>query len=327
MGARFGVMEGEQFEGDEGPDLEDTWADELIERARAKSAAHPESFSGEPVPNEGHPPEKHADAESKDTDPGLPTMREPTTDHRPPLVTFEDLHGSSASVLESPPEVSQAPAPRLGQPDLRFISKTPAVGSVQQVDLGLPGPRHGLGKVLFEWGSVIVAALAMALLVKAFLFQAFYIPSPSMEPTLDNGDRIIVNKLSYRLHDVNRGDVVVFKDPQGAVNGIEDLIKRVVALPGETISTEAGRVLINGGLLLEPYLISQDLTGGFSLPPGCQNPTNASDGCLVPPGHVFVLGDNRTNSKDGRFFGPIPEGSIIGRAFLRVWPLNDIGRL
>ncbi|HJL83020.1 MAG TPA: signal peptidase I, partial [Acidimicrobiales bacterium] len=100
-----------------------------------------------------------------------------------------------------------------------------------------------------------------------------------------------------------------------------------IALPGETISAEAGRLRIDGGLLLEPYLVAQDLTSGFTLPPGCLNPSGTADTCLVPPGHVFVLGDNRTNSKDGRFFGPIPEDSILGRAFLRVWPLGDIGRL
>jgi signal peptidase I len=198
---------------------------------------------------------------------------------------------------------------------------------MRQVDLGIPGPAISIRKAAVEWGSVIVGALVMALLVKAYLFQAFYIPSPSMEPTLGNGDRIIVNKLSYRLHQVNRGDVVVFEAPPGAVNGVEDLIKRVIALPGETISAEAGRLRIDGGLLLEPYLVAQDLTSGFTLPPGCLNPSGTADTCLVPPGHVFVLGDNRTNSKDGRFFGPIPEDSILGRAFLRVWPLGDIGRL
>ena len=183
-----------------------------------------------------------------------------------------------------------------------------------------------MGRAALEWGAVIVGALVMALLVKAFLFQAYYIPSPSMEPTLGQGDRIIVNKLSYRLHDVNRGDLVVFKAPEGT-GGVDDLIKRVVGLPGELIRVANGRVLIDNGMLLEPYLPLQDGTAGLSTSANCANLPGDVDGCRVPPGHVFVLGDHRANSRDSRFFGPIPEDSIRGRAFLRIWPLGEMRRL
>ncbi len=316
--------------GDGGVDeqaTDDAWADELIERARARTAdesPEPIAEASTPVGATG-PPREYTDLQQG----GLtqPVASDESAERRPPLVTFEDLHGSSGAFPVLPEEQLQQPPPQFTQQVPAEPPGQTRPDPMHQVDLGIPGSAVSFRKAVVEWGSVIVGALVMALLVKAYLFQAFYIPSPSMEPTLGNGDRIIVNKLSYRLHEVNRGDVVVFKASQGAVNGIEDLIKRVIALPGETISTEAGRVRIDGGLLLEPYLVAQDLTSGFTLPPGCQNPTAAADTCLVPPGHVFVLGDNRTNSKDGRFFGPIPEDSIVGRAFLRVWPLGDVGRL
>jgi len=166
----------------------------------------------------------------------------------------------------------------------------------------------------------------LAIIVRTFLFGAYYIPSPSMEPTLSVGDRIIVNKVSYRLHDVNRGDLVVFS-PTGpaAADGIDDLIKRVIALPGETVTLDAGRVIIDGGLLLEPYLPAPDITTDMEVVPGCAG--SAAGACTVPDGHVFVLGDNRANSRDSRFFGPVPVDSIAGRAFVRVWPLGSLDRL
>jgi signal peptidase I len=193
-------------------------------------------------------------------------------------------------------------------------------------DFVIPGPRKRMGRVVVEWAAVIVGALVMALLVKAFLFQAYYIPSPSMEPTLGEGDRIIVNKLSYRLHDVNRGDMVVFSAPEGA-GGVDDLIKRVIGLPGELVRVEQGRVLIGEGMLLEPYLPIQNGTDDFRAPSNCANLPEDREGCRVPPGHVFVLGDYRDNSRDSRFFGPISEESIRGRAFLRIWPLGEFRRL
>jgi len=180
---------------------------------------------------------------------------------------------------------------------------------------------------ILEWVGVIAGAFVFALVVKTFLFQAYYIPSPSMEATLEISDRIIVNKLSYQLHDVNRGDVIVFKNPEGASRGVEDLIKRVVGLPGETVQVQGGRVYIDEILLLEPYLAAQDITGSFRKPPGCVGSNDAPDQCTVADGYVFVMGDNRPNSKDSRIFGPIPVDSIEGRAFLRVWPLGRLERL
>jgi signal peptidase I len=177
-----------------------------------------------------------------------------------------------------------------------------------------------------EWAAVIVGALVVALVVKTFLFQAFYIPSGSMEPTLRQGNRVIVNKLSYDLHDVNRGDVVVFELPSDRVgpDGIKDLIKRVVVLPGDVIETRDGHVYIDGKRLEEPYLPEGTLTGD---PSNGNNPEITRQ--TVPEGTVFVMGDNRDNSHDSRYAdrGPIPIDTIVGRAFVLVWPPGDIGGL
>lgn len=186
--------------------------------------------------------------------------------------------------------------------------------------------RHERVRSAIEWVAVIVGALVVALVVKTFLVQAFYIPSGSMEPTLKEGDRVLVNKISYDLHDVHRGDVVVFKLAPEDVgpDGIEDLIKRVIALPGDVIETRQGVVYINDRRLDEPYLAEGMLTGD---PSAGNNPPIPRQ--TIPEGKVFVMGDNRANSHDSRFQdrGPIPIDSIVGRAFLQVWPLGDIGGL
>jgi signal peptidase I len=179
-------------------------------------------------------------------------------------------------------------------------------------------PRRRWRRTILEWLGVIGGGIAIALLVEAFLIQAFWIPSPSMEPTLDVGDRVLVNKLSYKFHDVNRGDVVVFDRPSGASTGengeIKDLIKRVIAVEGDTIEAKQGNVFVNGEQIDEDYL-----------EPG--TPTDNLPLTTIPEGQVFVMGDNRTNSEDSRIFGPIDEDAIVGRAFIRVLPITDIGWL
>ena len=143
-----------------------------------------------------------------------------------------------------------------------------------------------------------------------------------MESTLHVGDRVLVNKWSYRLHDVHRGDVVVFTKPKDEpASNINDLIKRVIGLPGETVTIANNHVYINGHQLNEPYLdagaVSVAVPGTWACTP--QAP------CKIPKGQVWVMGDNRTDSEDSRYFGPIPESSVVGRAFFRIWPLNRIG--
>jgi signal peptidase I len=176
--------------------------------------------------------------------------------------------------------------------------------------------RAGKGsRAAIEWGILIVAALVIAIVIRTFVFQAFYIPSESMVPTLKVGDRVLVNKLSYKLHDPRRGDIVVFKAPEGAATAeIKDLVKRLIGLPGETIEGRDGKIYINGRELDEPYL-----------PDDVKSRTFGPE--KVPPDHYYMLGDNRQYSKDSTFFGPIARKDLIGRAFMRIWPLSHLGFL
>lgn len=172
-----------------------------------------------------------------------------------------------------------------------------------------------------EWVVIIAAALLVAFVVKTFLIQAFYIPSASMDPTLRIKDRVLVNKMSYRLHDINRGDIVVFERPECDQSdpAIKDLIKRVIATGGERVEAKDGTILVDGRKLNEPYLPDGVTTADFG-------PVE------VPADHIWVMGDNRSNSKDSRFLcnsGPTPiaEDDVVGRAFVRVWPFGSFSLL
>lgn len=201
-------------------------------------------------------------------------------------------------------------------PDVEHIEDQDHVKDAGDTTAGPIGPRNRQRiRTVVEWILVIVGALIVALVIKTFLFQAFYIPSESMEPTLVDRDRVVVNKLSYRLHDVNRGDLVVFdRPPNEPVTDIEELIKRVIGLPGETVEARDGSIYIDGQGLNEPYLDPETFTHAFGP-------------ITVPADHVFVMGDNRGNSRDSRVFGPIDQDLIVGRAFVLVWPLGRLGFL
>ena len=165
-----------------------------------------------------------------------------------------------------------------------------------------------------EWAVVLVGAVLVALLLRASLFQAFWIPSESMETTLLTNDRVLVNKVSYRLHDIHRGDVIVFARPDQEPGEIRDLIKRVIALPGEKVEARDNAIYINEQRLDEPYLDEGIVTGDFG-------PT------VVPEGEVFVMGDNRGDSYDSRWFGTVSEERVVGRAFVLFWPVGRVGSL
>ena len=173
---------------------------------------------------------------------------------------------------------------------------------------------------------VVVIALVAALLLRTFVVQTFYIPSGSMEPTLQIGDRILVNKLSYHLHGIGRGDIVVFRRPADENCGgppVADLVKRVIGLPGETISLTKGPkgfVLINGKRLDESWLPSS--VQGMTFPGPAGQPYNLAKPYVVPANDYFVMGDNRTDSCDSRYWGPIPRSLIVGKVDLRVWPVS-----
>lgn len=171
-----------------------------------------------------------------------------------------------------------------------------------------PGAR-----AFFDWMVVIVVALLVAFVVRTFVLAHFVVEGSSMYSTLETGDRVFVNKLSYRLHDPNRGDVVVLHQISGASE--RDLIKRVIGLPGERVEVRNCTVLIDGRILNEPYLdpevvTSTDCGGDYRL-----------DG-VVPVDHVFVMGDNRGGSQDSRVIGPVHEDDLVGRAFVVFWPID-----
>jgi signal peptidase I len=200
--------------------------------------------------------------------------------------------------------------------------------------------QPGLLAVVRETVVLVALAVLLAVVFKTFLVAAFYIPSGSMETTLNISDRVLVEKVSYRFGDVERGDVVVFVhdepglEPAGPGNPVarflsglgqaiglvppsdRDFIKRVVGIPGDTIACRGGALYRNGQRVPEPYLDEGTSTDGCPRPP-----------TTVGPGELFVMGDNRANSQDSRTFGAIRRSDVVGRAFVRIWPLTHIGWL
>lgn len=161
---------------------------------------------------------------------------------------------------------------------------------------------HMLGEIL----ESVAIAVILAIVIRVFLFQPFYIPSGSMEPTLLINDRIIVSKLNYRITAPDRGDVIVFKYP---VNPKRDFIKRVIGLPGETIKIKDNKLFVDGKQLEQPFL-PHGLTYGDFGP------------VTVPEGEYFMMGDNRNNSEDSRVWGTLPRDNIVGRAVFVYWPFS-----
>lgn len=221
----------------------------------------------------------------------------------------------------------------------------------QGVDVGgvaPPDPAAGGGRSFAaELPVLIVIAFVLALVLKTFLVQAFYIPSGSMEPTLAVGDRVLVNKVVYDLRDPHRGEIIVFGEAplplQGAgqsdagpvrrfagslARGLglapplqQDFIKRIIGLPGDTIEQRHGEIHING----EPLRETTVAEGGYI---SARDPQNDFPPLTVPDGEYFVMGDNRPNSSDSRFsLGTIARDDIVGRAFVVIWPLDRVGRL
>jgi signal peptidase I len=202
-----------------------------------------------------------------------------------------------------------------------------------------PGKDSKDGKGSFVELVVIVAvALGLALAIQAFLVKPFRIPSESMEPTLKVGQRVLVDRVSPRFSEPERGDVVVFKPPRGAdedVCGARDqrpdqacdtptddrsdtnFIKRVVGLPGDRLKVVKGNVYINGRRQNEPFIMPSESCDTCNLP----------DPITIPAGHFFMMGDNRGNSDDSRVWGPVKKDWIIGGAFFTYWPPKEIGPL
>jgi len=198
--------------------------------------------------------------------------------------------------------------------------------------------QPGLLAVVRETVVLVVLAVVLAVVFKTFLVAAFYIPSGSMETTLNISDRVLVEKVSYRFGEVDRGDVVVFVHDEpgleadgpgnpvarflsglGQAIGLvppseRDFIKRVVGVPGDTITCRGGALYRNDQKVPEPYL-----------DPGVR--TDSCKTTTVGPDELYVMGDNRANSQDSRSFGAIQRDDVVGRAFVRIWPLSHVGWL
>lgn len=166
-----------------------------------------------------------------------------------------------------------------------------------------------------ELGKTLITAAVLAFGIRTFVAEARYIPSSSMEPTLQINDRLIIEKVSYRFQEPQRGDIVVFNPTQALLerNYRDAFIKRVVAIPGDTLQVTGGKVLLNGKPLEEDYI--------------AQPPDYDFGPVTVPPDQYLVLGDNRNNSFDSHYWGFVPKEKLIGRAFVRFWPFTRVGLL
>ena len=195
---------------------------------------------------------------------------------------------------------------------------------------------------LAEVPVVVGLAVVIVIVLRALLVQPFYIPSASMVPQLEINDKILVSRISYRLHPIHRGDVIVFPEPPGAhleglsspspggLSGVfhavgqrlglvprnDELIKRVIGLPGETVEARSNHIYIDGRLLVEPYIA-----------PAPEYSTTDFGPVRVPKGDVWVMGDNRQDSEDSRYFGAVRETTVVGRAVIRIWPLDHLSFL
>ena len=191
---------------------------------------------------------------------------------------------------------------------------------------GRDGKPASAGRTLVEYALLAVVAVAVALLIQAFLVKPYRIPSESMENTLLIGDRVLVDRISWRFTEPQRGEITVFHPP-APLSGGPVLIKRIIGMPGDVISLRDGYVYINGVKLIEPYVRTiggrQEPTDPFTngLAWSLQQPYH------VPAGSYFMMGDNRTDSGDSREFGPVPRGQLVGHAFWRYWPPGRFGGL
>jgi signal peptidase I len=185
-------------------------------------------------------------------------------------------------------------------------------------DVNAPEPRRRPSnrKVLIEWAVIVVVAVLASLLVRTFVFQTYFIPSASMEPTLMIGDRIIVNKLSVDFGTIHTGDIIVFKAPptENCGTPVTDLVKRVIGVPGDILTSKGNTIYIDNKALKETWSHYEPLGKPIGR-------------VKVKPGQYFVMGDNHPDSCDSRYWGTVPRSDIIGKVFLRIWPLKRISFL
>ncbi len=185
---------------------------------------------------------------------------------------------------------------------------------ITENDQEQPKEKETILSFLGELPLLIITAVIVAWLIKTLLVQPFFIPSSSMEPTLFPGDRVLVSKFTYRFSKPLPKDIVVFKAPDTQPGEAQDFIKRIVATPGMSIEVDKGIVIVDGKTRKEPFIVLDSPNSNFGP-------------VTVPKNKVFVMGDNRANSKDSRFFGPVSKESLEGKGFLIYWPPSRMGLL
>lgn len=202
----------------------------------------------------------------------------------------------------------------MDEPDRLPLAQEEAISRVEDPGPQDPGLVTSVGRRrslrwLAEVVVIVAAAFVLALLVQQFLVKPFAIPSPSMEPTLVEGDRVLVNRLVYHFRSPERGDIIVFQPPNQ--NGGDPFIKRVVAVGGDTVAVHDGLLYVNGVPQDEPFIKEHPIL-------------DETPETFIPTGYVWAMGDNRNNSGDSRVFGPVSEDAILGTAFAIYWPLGHI---
>jgi signal peptidase I len=237
------------------------------------------------------------------------------------LVTFDDQRadedppatGETASVEPpTPPE----PTP----PEPTPVPPSPEVGRQAAPD---DKKKRSFRRLTFEYAATAVIALVVAFLVQAYVVKPYRVPTPSMATTIQPGDRVLIDRLFYDSRDIDRGDIIVFNGPAAVANQV--LLKRVVGLPGDTLEIVDDVLYVNG----EQDTVSGDVDqtepayGQLEQHPEWALTTPYT----VPEGHYYLMGDNRNDSFDSRYWGPVPREDIIGRAFAVYWPLSEIRTL
>ena len=181
-------------------------------------------------------------------------------------------------------------------------------------------PKHRswiLRRQAAEWFAIFLVAILASFAIRTYVIQVFEVPSGSMLPTLQIGDRLVVDKISGLAHKIHRGDIVVFhRAPGDTDTQFPILVKRVIGLPGETISSKGDTIFINGRSIVEPWL------GAMNTTPTCPEPNFDISSTHIPGGQYYVMGDCRGDSSDSRVWGTVPAGNIIGRAFVVFWRHN-----
>lgn len=208
----------------------------------------------------------------------------------------------SDNVEEQKPEAAPENTAAPGETEVGEAGGTPPPANEQNEPPKKPGKS-----AVREWAETLVVALLVALVIRSFVVQVYLVEGPSMEPTLHTFERVFVNKLVYRFRAPEPGEIIVLQDP---ARPQRELIKRVIALEGETIEIKQGIVYVNGQALKEPF-INTAIKSNTSMEP-----------LQVPADHVFVMGDNRGMSFDSRNIGPIAVSKIDGKAFFMFWPMD-----